>query len=161
MISRTLRSFRDFTIFVGMKGIDYIYPKEDVKPIEVGDGYRDYWLSDVVKSYGGFVKFARIGYERRDGHARCEVKLSKKGGDDSAFFWHGNMESAGAINSEAAEFLLSGTRYFTDLRLRYYACCPPAVVAARHVWDYEAEHTHEDTFVDFLTGKHHRTVTPK
>lgn len=31
---------------------NYLYPGDEVTPIEIGEGYRDYWLSEVLKHCG-------------------------------------------------------------------------------------------------------------
>ena len=150
-----------------MEDIKFLYPVEDVDPVGVGDGYRDYWLSDVLKSNGGFVKFVKIGCHWRDGWARCFVKLGRFTGEGVSLLWVGEIVTPKGfvVHPDARHFIEDdGAHSWSDLKVRYYLdddgrLCFPRCVAARHVRDYENANKHVDACVDFSTGEHYWNIS--
>ena len=50
--SEELRHSTDYFLYLWDMEDKILYPGEEVQPVKVGDGYREYWLSDVVASHG-------------------------------------------------------------------------------------------------------------
>ena len=144
-----------------------LYPGEDVPPIEVGEGYREYWLSDVWKPHGAFVKVAKIGVHWRDGWAACELKIGRIVEGQWEFLWRGDITTpvGFVVHPEARKFVKEERHNsWTDIRLRYTVgdggiLYYPNFVAARHIWDYEKYGKHVDAFVDFATGEHYWNIS--
>jgi len=154
--------------FAGMED-KYLYPGEEVQPVEVGEGYRDYWLSDVLKPYGGFVKLVRVGCHWRDGWASCFVKFGRIVDGEWELLWLGNIltPKGFVVHKEAKDFIEEeGAHTWTDVKVRYYVgeaeqLSFPNCIAARHIWDYDNCGKHVDAYVDFISGEHHWTITDK
>lgn len=145
----------------------FLYPGNDVQPVEVGDGYRDYWLNDVVKSYGAFVRFVKVGCAWDCSRASGEIQLARLVESGREMLWHGEIVSPEGmvIHTEAKKFVEDEHACnWTDLKVRY-SIAPdgslsfPACLAARHIRDYVDLGKHIDALVDFATGEHYWRTT--
>lgn len=146
---------------------EQLFPRSRVQPIEIGDSYRDYWLSDVVKSHGAFVKFAKVGCHWNCEWVRSEIKIGRMTEGEWEFLWRGDLFSPDdfVVHPEAWRFIEEeGAHNWTDLRLRYFlnddgSLSFPRCVAARHIWDYVEAGKHVDALVDFATGEYYWIIS--
>lgn len=108
----------------------YLYPGEEVQPVEVGEGYRDYWLSDVLKPYGGFVRFVYFN-TGPDGPFSAEVAIAREVDGKREFLYHGHIGCGLRLPWEEIRELVCDVRGCRDLLLRYISGGKPKWVAIK------------------------------
>ena len=104
-----------------MEKYDVLYPGEDVQPIGVGDGYRDFLLSDILKSRGYFRKFIRI--ENLGYSFDVFMKLGEVVGEEKRCVFLGRIPAIRVPEKEKYERFeesLGGHPEYDDLVLRFH-----------------------------------------
>lgn len=99
---------------IGFSEKHLLLPNDFVLPIERGDGYVDYRLSDVVASHNGFVRFIRlINHSWNSDTAGVVAFVQCRDKNGGLLLWQGDIF---CINPTAD---IDERRVCDDLRLRY------------------------------------------
>ena len=122
-----------YSIF-GIMEEKILYPGEDVQPIEVGEGYRDYWLSDVLSRHGTDIvricmHYASEGvrwidgkYPFVSGYCLAEVRLGKDGKWDGRYIMLAPERCFSAYRENDAKYedrVVSLAMQYPNIRIRY------------------------------------------
>ena len=91
----------------------YLYPAENVSPIEVGENYKDYYLSDILNGNGCNIDFIKLS--RREGNSIIVAAMFFKGTRIYSKMLHANES-----NDTLMKVVSVGAYLYKDAVLRFF-----------------------------------------